>query len=93
MTVSWNQAADRYDIFYDGIKQSVSQLNSQHHVGLMSSENVNIGTPNRISFYDGLFDEVRISDISRNSHWIATEYINQIDSENFITIGPEESGP
>ena len=39
---------------------------------------------------DGLLDEVRISNVSHSSDWIATEYINQNNPNNFYMIGPEQ---
>ncbi|MCP4005185.1 MAG: DUF2341 domain-containing protein [bacterium] len=39
------------------------------------------------SYYDGLIDEVRISDISRSPDWFTTEYNNQLNPSTFHTIG------
>jgi len=44
-------------------------------------------------FYDGLLDEIRISEIARSQEWISTGYNNQNDPSSFINIGPEESTP
>jgi len=43
--------------------------------------------------FDGIIDEVRISDITRNSDWILTGYNNQNDPVSFFSLGPEEKGP
>ncbi len=40
--------------------------------------------------YDGVFDEVRISNISRSDGWINTEYNNQFDPNLFYSIGFEK---
>ena len=42
--------------------------------------------------FDGIIDEVRISDITRNSDWILTEYNNQANPVSFLFFGPEEIG-
>jgi len=42
------------------------------------------------SFYDGIIDEVRISNIARSSDWIRTEYNNQYDTLKFYSLGVEE---
>lgn len=42
------------------------------------------------SGFDGSFDEVRISNISRDSDWISTEYANQSSQPDFVTYGVEE---
>jgi hypothetical protein len=40
--------------------------------------------------FDGTIDELRISNIERNSSWIKTGYNNQINQSTFISIGSEE---
>lgn len=53
----------------------------------------------RVRFYestpysDMMIDEIRWSKIARSSEWISTEYNNQNDPLNFISFGPEETGP
>ena len=42
---------------------------------------------------NGQLDEIRISDICRDSNWITTEYNNMNNPTLFFTIGPEEPGP
>ncbi len=43
------------------------------------------------SFFNGIIDEVRISDIARTPSWIAAQYLSHTDS--FITFGQEENAP
>jgi hypothetical protein len=43
--------------------------------------------------FDGILDEVRISNIARSPEWITTGYLNQKNPGSFYTIGPEETGP
>ena len=43
--------------------------------------------------WDGLLDEVRISDTNRSADWIATEYNNQDSPLTFYTMGSEETPP
>ncbi len=47
----------------------------------------NIGTLG----FNGLIDEVRISNIARSTAWISTEYNNQNDPISFMTFGDEQS--
>ncbi len=42
-------------------------------------------------FFDGIIDELRVSDIERSEDWIKTTYINQNDSSSFLTLGLEET--
>jgi hypothetical protein len=44
-------------------------------------------------FFDGIIDEVRVSNIARSSDWISTEYNNQNDISSFLSFGIEESIP
>ena len=37
--------------------------------------------------FDGILDEVRVSDIVRDSGWISTSYANQHDPSGFASIG------
>ncbi|MHA2100826.1 MAG: DUF2341 domain-containing protein, partial [Candidatus Kariarchaeaceae archaeon] len=57
-----------------------------------SSQNLRIGIANPgASIYrwpaDGKIDEVRVSDTIRTAGWIATEYNNQYNPDNFISVG------
>ena len=50
------------------------------------------GNPDRgTRYFDGMMDEIRISDIDRSLAWIQTSYSNQWDAESFISIGAEQS--
>ncbi|MHA2143764.1 MAG: LamG-like jellyroll fold domain-containing protein, partial [Candidatus Thorarchaeota archaeon] len=40
-------------------------------------------------YWDGVLDEIRISNAPRSAGWIATEYNNQYDSSSFYSIGEE----
>jgi len=93
ITIAWRSGPNRYDIYFDGVAQSVSQGHSNDHVELMPSENTDIGTSNRVAFFDGRLDEIRVSNIARNQYWISTEYNNQNDPSSFIEVGPEELAP
>lgn len=42
-------------------------------------------------YYEGIIDEVRVSDTLRNGCWIETEYSNQRDPSGFYSLGAEEN--
>lgn len=42
-------------------------------------------------YFDGIIDEVRVSDTARSADWIATEYNNQNDPSSFYTISSQYS--
>ncbi len=41
-------------------------------------------------YFDGVIDEVRVSDVPRAPEWIATQYLNQLNPPDFAVVGPEE---
>lgn len=41
-------------------------------------------------FFDGLIDEIRISDIPRSEEWINTSFNNQNEPETFMSFGKQE---
>jgi len=43
-------------------------------------------------YFDGLIDEVRISDIARSVEWLSAEYNNQNDPATFIAVGTPLNG-
>jgi len=48
---------------------------------------------NPLDYFDGIIDEIRISNIARSSTWIETSYNTMNDPSSFMSFGPEESNP
>ncbi|MFW9818706.1 MAG: DUF2341 domain-containing protein, partial [Candidatus Thorarchaeota archaeon] len=46
-----------------------------------------IGTDGNANYFDGIIDEVKISQISRSADWINTEYNNKYDPNSFYSVG------
>lgn len=44
-------------------------------------------------YFDGILDEIRISNIPRSSAWLNTSYNNQNSSSTFLTLGSEQVVP
>jgi hypothetical protein len=44
-------------------------------------------------WFDGMLDEIRVSNIMRTDGWISTENNNQSDPDNFYTLGPQTQQP
>ena len=89
----WNYLASRYDgvfvmLFLDG-----TRIGEQLRLGWLSA----INTPFRIGDnpslspreFEGIIDEVRISDVARPAAWIAAQHKSMSD-DNFVLYGPEE---
>lgn len=44
-------------------------------------------------YFNGVIDEVRVSDTARSADWISTQYNNQNATSTFYVLGSEETGP
>jgi len=95
----WHHIVGTFDgsikkIFLDGI-----EVADEIHSGTIQSSNrdlymgVDQDSGGRNQFLDGIIDEVNIIKKSRSAEWISTQYNNQNDPFNFLSIGPEESAP
>ena len=56
-----------------------------------STGNLLIGDTMYWSNFDGIIDEVRISNVARSASWISTEYNNQSSPSTFMSFGVEET--
>jgi hypothetical protein len=61
----------------------------------ISNTTAKIGAHGDLSgnFFDGFMDEVRISNISRSTDWLAAEHANQLNPGTFFTLGSEQAEP
>jgi hypothetical protein len=77
-------------LFVDGLSDNIPENNGNI---LPNNGTVNIGVTKYGSgnYYTGTLDELRISNIARNSSWIHTTYTNQQNPGSFLSIGAEES--
>jgi hypothetical protein len=51
---------------------------------------VGIWSNNPVDYFDGIIDEVRVSNVVRSDCWIKTGYSNQNNPSTFYTVGNEE---
>ncbi len=97
-TTTWYHIAFTIDnsgnaqIFLDGVvKESGSGLSDatspdwESGIGAYFSSSIS-------HHFDGIIDEVRISDVTRSAEWVSTSYNNQNDPSVFLNFGPEETG-
>ena len=66
-----------------GLPTSVNDPNRPVRIGRRSD------TTGATSYFDGIVDEVRISNIARSDGWIRTQYMNQRNPELFLKVGEE----
>ncbi|MFW9884508.1 MAG: DUF2341 domain-containing protein [Candidatus Thorarchaeota archaeon] len=81
-------------IYVDGIDDKISTWGTIGSVGsLQNSANFRLNgesSPTTDDMFDGMLDEVRISNIARSSDWILTEFNNQNNPSSFYSIGAAE---
>ena len=94
ITALFDIANDNIDIYVDGSKpaQTGSAIFAQSTFDTDATTWTNIGAAGGINtlFFNGLIDEVRISNVARTAQWIETEYNNQVSVGSFMTIGAEQ---
>ena len=88
MVGTWDSTATR--LFIDGSENSTPA--SGHSISTPTSASIGAeiigGAKN---YFDGIIDEVRVSNIVRAPEWIETEYNNQSYPGSFYNVGTEES--
>ncbi len=91
----WHHAAGLLDgnqikFYIDGALQGTTPVTTY---ALSTGRPINLGAwwggGAFTRFFNGLIDEVRISDTARSADWIKTEYSNQSDPSNFYSLGSE----
>jgi hypothetical protein len=84
---------DNWHVYVDGVQTTSTDAQPPLHTSerfLIGARDANGGTVNE---FNGVIDEVRVSNVARASDWIATEYNNQSSPSTFYTIGPEQGQP
>ena len=101
LSTIYNGDETGYDISFilDGIFEEGEQFTGPAYVGLENTNaQMRIGAyydPNGADWYywQGLIDEVRISNIVRSTDWLKTSYNTMNDPSSFFSVGPEETPP
>jgi hypothetical protein len=93
----WHHIVGTYDgnwnVYVDGVQTTSNEAEAPLHTGerfLIGARDSNGGT---LSFWNGILEEVRVSNIARTPDWIATEYQNHSSPTTFYSIGPEQLRP
>ncbi|MFX1416246.1 MAG: DUF2341 domain-containing protein, partial [Promethearchaeota archaeon] len=68
-----------------GVPASVNDPNRPLRIGRRSDN------PGGTSWFDSVVDEVRISNVARSESWIYTQYSNQKNPGQFLTVGEERA--
>ncbi|UCF12668.1 MAG: DUF2341 domain-containing protein, partial [Thermoplasmatales archaeon] len=92
---TWYNVVGTYDGSYMRVYIDGVELGSKTESGAVAIDDtvsVWIGSnpPNDYRPWDGTLDEVRVSNVARDSNWISTSYKNQNNPSTFYSIGLEE---
>ncbi|MFX0036940.1 MAG: hypothetical protein ACFE9I_15020, partial [Candidatus Hermodarchaeota archaeon] len=80
-------------IYINGIIGSIVSTGAWYHIVIIdtsgvSADAMDIGRASSVSF-NGIIDEVRVSNVTHTADWIATEYNNHQDPASFYSVGGE----
>ena len=94
-TDTWYNVVASYDGSHMRVYHDGTELGSKTQTGEISTDgNVSVwigsNPPDDYRTFDGVIDEVQISNIARDEDWIELSYENQNNPESFITISEQE---
>jgi hypothetical protein len=85
---SWSDPNDRMRVYGNGVLKDVYTETLPMYT---SSYNFAVGYQDNMGkFFNGIIDEIRISNIERSEEWISTSYNCQNNPSSFLYFGPEE---
>jgi hypothetical protein len=93
--ISWVwSSGNQLALYLDGSQDTPTNLNAAVSGTITGADRILIGRGGKDTgtgdSWDGLIDEVRISNVVRTGDWVATEYSNQNDPQNFYSVGDEQ---
>ncbi|KKQ41038.1 MAG: hypothetical protein US58_C0006G0017 [Candidatus Magasanikbacteria bacterium GW2011_GWA2_37_8] len=88
-------SAEGTTLYIDGTANQSATASAWHYlylqnVNLDTQSNLFFGNSTSTDYFDGLLDEIRIASTTRSAEWIAAEYTNQNNPEDFYSISPEQ---
>jgi len=93
-TGAWHYVVGVYDKTRVSLYVDTTKTEGDSYTGdlIISADDLLIGydTADTARHFDGVIDEIRISDTVRNASWISTSYNNQNDPSSFFSLGSEE---
>jgi hypothetical protein len=87
-------------IYVDGVEKTTASYSGTSRTGT-NQLHIGHGSGENIQEFEGIIDEVRVSNIARTADWIQTDYYSQYDptkaagctDSGFICMGSEETDP
>lgn len=90
VTYDRSSTANKPVFYINGVQKTIVATNQQPGNIKTGSNRVRIAGA---GLFDGMMDEIRISNVIRGAGWIQTEYRNQNSPATFYTVGGEEESP
>jgi hypothetical protein len=92
---TWYNVVATYDESYMRVYQNGVELGNKVQTGALSTNSsvpvwIASNPPNDYRAFDGVIDEVQISNIARDESWIILTYENQNNPESFITVSEQD---
>lgn len=83
-------AGNKVNFYINGSGSGSSNQTTAH--GILNNNDLVIGSrKDGYSYFGGLIDEVRISNVARSAGWVKTEYNNQSNPGSFLSFENEET--
>ncbi len=92
MTFDWNTKAAI--VYVDGTPMTFTSTNVPTYWTTLSSPNDWLwgGNPDRATrYFDGMYDEIRVSNVVLSPAWIETQFNNQDSPSTFVIEGSPET--
>lgn len=86
---TWNASTSQANIFVNGVSKTSGTVAGNYIYDGSPYSSMIGGSPDGSSYlFNGLIDEVRISNVSRSSNWLSDEYNNILNPSSFYTVSP-----
>ncbi|MHA2332664.1 MAG: DUF2341 domain-containing protein, partial [Candidatus Hodarchaeales archaeon] len=88
IVLSWN--GTNYAVYVNGVLKANGTYTGLTAIHSFVDIGNNGDSSDREEAWNGILDEIRVSSVDRTVDWIATEYNNQYNPDNFISVSTEE---
>jgi hypothetical protein len=96
VTYDGSSAASGIKLYEDGVSLALTPTihNNLSSGSILNDAPVTLGARSSATdyWYNGILDELRVSNTALTAAWITTEYNNQSSPATFYSVGPESSG-
>ncbi|GAH38896.1 unnamed protein product [marine sediment metagenome] len=87
----WFGLSEEMKLYVDGVQDAVAERASPISDTVCNVSLGALNVPTGSNFFNGILDEVRVSDMTRSASWILTTYNTQNAPSTFMSWGAEEA--